>query len=340
MSLNKRQLTLDSPPPPQASSTKWIMTNDSGELYYSESDNASSFAKSTVTFNGYLDQAVYDGYIWVAATRGSLYYTADITGLSGWTEISGIGSDFNDVARTNDRWFAFRNGDSDLYSTTDLTASSGWQLVHNTGQNGIGPLAAANGYVARGARISDSSSGGGIYVNSTQNDYTTYTTVMTTSPRWGTGAAYDKDNDIWIFTGRNERVGFTANSDPTSTITQSTQSSSPADFFYPIWDGTRYIISVNSWYAYSTTSAGGGSWTTGSVGANIRNWINYNGTVHAGATDSLTVRYSTNITGGSWSTASVSSASGTRFEGLSPSQRKRHGQWSDFRDWQPNMGLN
>lgn len=336
MGFNKRKITVESSSG-STSTTKWLVSNDSGELYYSQDDNASSFSKSSQDFGHRLHQAIYDGSIWVAATGdgsgGGLYYTTDTTGLTGWTTIedSPDGNEgFTTIVRTNDRWFAVSGNQSDLYTTTDLTASSGWSKIKDINKNNIGPASYGNGHIAWGARYSDSSDNAHFTYNTTANNFTSFTTRdYAGGLGWGTGCQYNKDNDEWIFCMRNKRMRFTS-STPDATLSSNIDiSSAAADYFKPIWTGTYYIVYINNFYAYSTTSSSFTTKTT--IGANA-NSMAYNGTVYAASCGSTaSIRYQTDITSSSgWSTATISNGSGSYYHGLSPSLRVRHSEWSDL----------
>lgn len=319
------------------STTEWLMSNDSGDLYYSQDADASSFSKSSHSFGARLMMAVYDGTIWVAATTNTnagLYYTTDTTGLTGWTSTGATASGgFKVVIRTDDRWFAISDGRSEVFTTTDLTASSGWSEVYDPAKSATGYGDYGNGFISGGCRFSDSFSHYPThFYNTTADNFSSFSTrtMGTTNLSWGAGPAYNKDDDEWCWSTRNERVKFT-DSTPSGTIrNESNVSQFSTDLFNPMWNGTYYVLwGGATYYAYTTSSTG--SWTVRStIGSNGVNMLAYNGTTFA-ASAGLTIKIQTDITStSSWSSASISNGSGSYYHGLSPSQRTRHSHWSDL----------
>lgn len=337
MGLNKRKISVDVGGAITPSTTQWLMSNSSGDLYYSTNANASSFSKSSHSFGARLNDAVYDGTIWVAATSNAnagLYYTTDTTGLTGWTSTGATASEgFKRIIRTNDRWFAISNQRTELFTTTDLTASSGWSEVYDPAKNASGGLDYGNGFISSGARYSDSFSHYPThYYNTTAYNFSSFSTrtLGTTNLSWGGGPAYNKDDDEWCWTVRNERVKFT-DTNPSGTVrNESYISNFNTDLFQPIWTGTYYVLwGGSTYYAYTTSSTG--SWTVnGTLGSNGVNSFAYNGTTYA-ASAGLTIKIQTNLASPhAWANASVSNGSGSYYHGLSPSVRTRHSQWSDL----------
>ena len=67
---------------------------------------------------------------WIASDDlGNLFYTEDVTGLTGWTDSGqNLGQHINDAVFTGSVWIAAINGNG-IWQTSDVTAKTGWSKV-------------------------------------------------------------------------------------------------------------------------------------------------------------------------------------------------------------------
>lgn len=108
-----------------ASTTAWITSDDSGNLFYTQADNGQSgWTDTGVNLGtGYLQDAVYNGSVWVAGTDDGIYQTSDTTATSGWSQVDSTGT-ARSIMWTGNGWVASIDGD--VKYTTDTTGATGW----------------------------------------------------------------------------------------------------------------------------------------------------------------------------------------------------------------------
>ena len=118
------------PFPSNPSTTEWIMSDNLGNLFYTAQANGlGGWSDTGEDLGGSLNDAVYTGEVWIAATGNGVWRTTQSTGTSGWTKVAGGTTYYSSLSVTI--YGIVATGSSGVIYTTDRTGATGWTSFPN-----------------------------------------------------------------------------------------------------------------------------------------------------------------------------------------------------------------
>lgn len=114
-----------------SSTTAWLASDDLGNLFYTQDETGlTGWTNAGVNLTGYVQDAVYTGQSWLAATDYGLWQTNDTTGTSGWSKKVGGNTTIRSISWTSSG-IVVCGDDANVYYTTDASGASGWANFPN-----------------------------------------------------------------------------------------------------------------------------------------------------------------------------------------------------------------
>lgn len=241
-----------------ASTTAWISTDQSGNLFYTQADNGQSgWTDTGVNIGtGQMFDAVYNGFAWVAATSAGLYSTSDTTATSGWSQID-ASSNWTAVMWTGTGWIA--GGDGEVKYTTDEYGATGWTDIGSV-TSGDRFLGIANDGTQTFFGIRDG-------ISNPQYAYTTTNffgniTGRTSGPLsdFNRGAFYDNVNSRYVITGKDTNLAYATSI--SGSFTKPGAAFATGGIDEVDYNGSYYATSADNTVVYGNTDLYSTSWTT------------------------------------------------------------------------------
>jgi hypothetical protein len=257
MSLGKRLIS-GAAAGPGPSTTAWISSDMSGNLFYTQAANGQSGWTDTgiSVGTGYINDAVYNGLAWVAATSAGLYSTSDTTATSGWSQID-ASSNWSTVMWTGTGWIA--GGDSEVKYTTNEYGATDWTNIGSvtSGDRFLG-IANNGTYTFFGIRTSSSTD----VTAYTQTNFFGNIVGRRGTPLGGflRGAFYDNVNSRFVIIGGDPSIAYSTTVGGSFTEAGNAFPSNGIDEVD--YNGSYYATSAANTVVYGNTDLYSTSWTT------------------------------------------------------------------------------
>lgn len=316
------------PFPSNPSTTEWIMSDDLGNLFYTQQANGlGGWSDTGEDLGGTLYDAVYTGEVWIAATNSGIWRTTDSTATSGWTKVAGGTTAFISLSVTTSGIVAA--GYEVLY-TTDRTGATGWTSFPNL----------TGSYLYQGVANDGSQSFFGIWNVNTEYAYAndlfgsssvTYLVSDLVSDD-SRGCFYDPANGYYFVFGKGDQLRYRTTIGG-SYLSVNGGGQAANGYNKMEYNGSYYVVSGGQVIGYSTSATS--SFTQKTLTSNFVTDISWNGTSWicgtTGNTSSIMQVRNNADPSGTWTTvAKPSGFNGTTMRYAAPSKRPYYNTLTDL----------
>lgn len=331
-----------------SSSIAWVTGDDSGNLFYTgQADGLTGWTAGPQlgSSEGYLNDAVFNGTIWMIAMDGGIWKTEDTDGLTGWTKIHTPNNAPHQVMWVSNGWvWADRYR---IYSTSDTnpTTSSTVNVFYDSSTSSTytvrGRMSNDGSRAIQGVRDQQSNVEEWNYSNIGLNNITSMSDRdMNFTAGFARGMFWDDSTSNYILYGIQSNIRYSTIVNPNNTGISAASSKtlplSQVDLFD--YNGTYYIAARSSTSTMVVSSATNftGTWSSatsvGSVGSEIDRMsayhVGWNGTSWGMGcrntstnTNMCLIRNASDPAGDWTGIAQVGGFSGNRTKGVWPSYR-------------------